>query len=73
MGSGISQKKAATTSTIMSRKKSNKHIDEIRREVVEILSTTSNHVMITRAYEIVTGKTVCHTAEDNSDYKIVLE
>jgi|TARA_R110001599_G_scaffold247955_2_gene447987 hypothetical protein len=57
----------------MSRKKSNKHIDEIRREVVEILSTTSNHVMITRAYEIVTGKTVCHTAEDNSDYKIVLE
>ncbi len=57
----------------MSRKKSNKHIDEIRKEVVEVLSTTSNHVMITRAYEIVTGKTVSHAATDDSDYKIILE
>ena len=55
------------------RKKVNKHIDEIRREVVGILSTTSNHVMITRAYEIVTGKTVCRAVADNPDYKIVLE
>jgi hypothetical protein len=57
----------------MSRKKSNKHIDEIRKEVVEVLSTTSNHVMITRAYEIVTGKTVSHTATDDPDYKIILD
>jgi hypothetical protein len=57
----------------MSRKKSSKHIDEIRKEVVEVLSTTSNHVMITRAYEIVTGKTVSHTATDDPDYKIILD
>jgi hypothetical protein len=57
----------------MSRKKSSKHIDEIRREVVEVLSTTSNHVMITRAYEIVTGKTVSHASDLDPDYKIVLE
>jgi hypothetical protein len=57
----------------MSRKKSNKHIDEIRREVVEILSTTSDHTKICRAYEIVTGKTVSHAAKDDSDYKIILE
>jgi hypothetical protein len=57
----------------MSRKKSSKHIDEIRKEVVEILSTTSNHVMITRAYEIVTGKTVSHTVTDDPDYKIILD
>ena len=54
------------------RKKVNKHIDEIRREVVEILSTTSNHVMITRAYEIVTGKTVSHAVTDDPNYKIVI-
>jgi hypothetical protein len=57
----------------MSRKKSNKHIDEIRREVVEILSTTSDHTKICRAYEIVTGKTVSHAATDDPDYKIILE
>ena len=38
-----------------SRKKSVKHIDDIRNEVVEILSTTSNEVLIARAWEVATG------------------
>jgi len=55
------------------RKKVNKHIDEIRREVVEILSTTSDHIKICRAYEIITGKTVSHAVTDDPDYKIILD
>jgi hypothetical protein len=56
----------------MSRKKQHKHIDEIRKEVVEILSTTSNPVAITRAWEVVTGNTAFHTLNDNSEMIEVL-
>jgi uncharacterized protein (DUF169 family) len=51
----------------MSRKKQYKHIDEIRKEVVEILSTTSSPVAITRAWEVVTGNTAIHTLNDNPE------
>jgi hypothetical protein len=44
----------------MSRKKSYKHIDDIRAEVVERISTTSNQVIITRAWEIITGNVAHH-------------
>jgi hypothetical protein len=56
----------------MSREKQHKHIDEIRKEVVEILSTTSNPVAITRAWEVVTGNTAIHTLNDNSEMIEVL-
>jgi hypothetical protein len=56
----------------MSRKKVNKHIDEIRSEVVERISTTSNHTQICRAYEIITGNTVSFASDENEDIKIVI-
>ena len=39
----------------MSRQKAVKHIEDIRKEVVEILSTTSSEVLIARVWEVVTG------------------
>ena len=56
----------------MSRKKVNKHIDEIRREVVERISTTSNHTEICRAYEVISGNTVSFASDENEDIKIVI-
>jgi len=38
-----------------SSKKTVKHIEDIRKEVVEILSTTSSEVLIARLWEVATG------------------
>lgn len=48
------------------------NIETIRGEVLQAIKKTDNHVMITRTYEILTGRTVSHQSAKNKNIKIVL-
>jgi hypothetical protein len=48
------------------------NIETIRGEVLQAIKKTDNHIMITRAYEILTGRTVSHQSAKNKNIKIVL-
>tara|TARA_R100001015_G_C4566161_1_gene125068 strand:- start:1 stop:204 length:204 start_codon:yes stop_codon:yes gene_type:complete len=50
-----------------SRQKTLKHIEDMRREVVELCSTTSNKVRIARLWEAATGNVALH---DNNNEEL---
>lgn len=49
-----------------SREKSVKHIEDMRKELVELCSTSSNTVKISRAWEVMTGNIALHNSGGES-------
>ena len=56
----------------MSSQKKRKHIEDMRREVVELCSTTSNKVKISRMWEAATGNMALNDYEDTEYVNVII-
>jgi hypothetical protein len=56
----------------MSSQKQRKHIEDMRREVVEQSSTTSNKVKISRMWEAATGNMALNDYEDSEYVNVII-
>ena len=56
----------------MSSQKQRKHIEDMRREVVELCSTTSSKVAISRMWEAATGNTTLNNIDDDEYVNVLI-
>ena len=56
----------------MSSQKQRKHIEDMRREVVELCSTTSSKVSISRMWEAATGNMALNDYEDTEYVNVII-
>jgi hypothetical protein len=56
----------------MSSQKQRKHIDDMRREVVELCSTTSSKVKISRMWEAATGNMTLNNIDDDEYVNVLI-
>lgn len=56
----------------MSSQKQRKHIEDMRREVVELCSTTSSKVSISRMWEAATGNMALNNIDDDEYVNVII-
>ena len=56
----------------MSSQRRRKHIEDMRREVVELCSTTSNKVKISRMWEAATGNMALNNLDDDEYVNVII-
>ena len=57
---------------MMSSQKQRKRIEDMRREVVELCSTTSNKVRISRMWEAATGNMTLNNIDDDEYINVII-